>query len=34
MPARSDVLSRRGLLIDPAEAARRGMPLHAAAEGA
>jgi predicted Zn-dependent protease len=34
MPARSDILSRRRLLVDPTEAARRGLPLHAAAEGA
>jgi predicted Zn-dependent protease len=34
MPTRSDALSRRRLLVDPAEAARRGIPLHAAADGA
>ncbi|GLC25878.1 TldD/PmbA family protein [Roseisolibacter agri] len=37
MAPRSDALSRRRLLLDPtavAEASRRGLPLHAAAEGA
>ncbi|MGZ8492649.1 MAG: TldD/PmbA family protein [Gemmatirosa sp.] len=34
MSASTNAVSRRGLLVDPAEAARRGMPLYAAADGA